>query len=160
MFTLREIIASYNISSCSSDNTNPRLLIDRTVRPNIWEDDVRRNIDAIFEQTFQDLYAKIQNARKIGRETECYYEEIAYLQALNIYFIELKDQLFNCSSLAAFDAVTEDYQFDCIRETLNCKFGRGKLMDELVELLGLKTPLLGIDYMAIDDDSCFVFKID
>jgi hypothetical protein len=161
MFTLRELVSNFAFAIGGGGvGSDPRLLIDRTVAPTIWEDEITALIDAEFDCIYRELVDKITLARKIGRETECYYEEIAYLQALNVWFVELKRTLIDCASLDKITEAKEDFKLECIRESLNCKYGRGKLMDDIEELLGLNEPLIGIDYMAIDDDSCQVFKID
>lgn len=158
MFTLLELANSVsNFGSCSY-NGNP--LVNRTIHYYLWEDTAFKRIDAILDPVYKEIFAKIKNYRRIGKDVTCLYEEINYLQGLSQWFILLKSKIGDCASLEDFDTFAEEMEIECIRKNLRCKYNREKLIDAIIDSLGLRTPLVGIDYMAIDDDSCQVFKID
>ena len=144
-----------NTGSCAPD-----LLVNRTVQEYLWEDVNNKIIDEYFNDIYKSIFSKISQWRKIGKDTKCLYEEISYLQAVSVWFIVLKSNLADCASLEDFDTKAEEMMIDCVKETLRCKYNRERVIDDLIGILGLRTPLIGIDYMAIDDDSCQVFKVD
>ena len=159
MFTLIELAQSFNNTGACINSGN--LLINRTTQEYLWQDTNTKTIDEYLDPIYKEIYEKINTYRRIGKDNTCLYEEINYLQALTVWFIELKSELGTCASLEDFDDIAEnEYKINCIRDTLNCLYGRGKILDDLIDILSLRTPLIGIDYMAIDDDSCQVFKVD
>jgi hypothetical protein len=124
------------------------------------EDKTRRQVfNYLYEGCdYDEFVAKIHSYKRIGKDTYCLWEELMTLEALVDLFIIIKNETV-CSSLEAFDEILETYNLDKIEEKLRCKYGKGNLVNELVDLLALRTPLTGISYMSINDDTCQVFKI-
>ena len=150
-----KIVAALNKRYCHDD-----AVINYNRREPLNEDKIRRQIfNYLYEGcSYNDFINKIHTYKKIGKDTYCLWEELITLEALVDLFIIIKNET-TCNSLENFDKILETYGLDKIEETLRCKYGKGNLINELIDLLALRTPLIGISYMRINDDSCQIFKI-
>jgi hypothetical protein len=106
----------------------------------------------------KDIICKIRDYRRIGKDASCEIEKLFYLQMLAEYMLVVKEEA-RCGSDKGFDDLSEEFKLDCIRDILTCNYGLGDLMNDLVELLGLRTPYNGISYMVINADLCNPFII-
>jgi hypothetical protein len=124
------------------------------------EDLIRRTVfNHLYDGcSFDEYVTKIHTYKRIGKDTYCLWEELMTLEALVDLFIMIKNETV-CSSLERFNEILEEYNLDKMEEMLRCKYGKGNLINELVDLLALRMPLTGISYMRIDDDSCQIFKV-
>lgn len=126
-------------------------------------DVVRHNsFDYLFTKgSFKALVDKIYNYKRIGKDVTCLTEELSYLQAVVDLFEIIKEEAV-CTTEDTLDDLKEDYKLDCIRDNLTCRYGLGDMIEELLELLGLVTPNIGISYMTIqgptDDPDCSPFQ--
>lgn len=138
-------------------------LINYNLRFETDEDRIRRRVfDYIYTRTgLASMVDKTYNYKRIGKETDCFYEEILYLTALGDLFVSIK-MLTECSNKETFDEILEEYKLDCIECVLRCRYQKGYLVNELIELLALRVPLIGISYMTIqgpnDEPDCVPFE--
>jgi hypothetical protein len=74
-----------------------------------------------------------------GKNSNCTWEELFFFQTLVDYFILMKDAFFKieCPEQTDIDSLKEDYQLDCIRKTVMCKFGNTALYDKLLQKLNI-----------------------
>lgn len=110
---------------------------------------------------FKAVIDKLLNYKRIGKDAKCVYEEIAYLQAV-VDLFEIMKQESGCTTEDTFEEFKEEYKLDCIRDNLTCRYGLGDMVEELLEVLGLVTPNIGIGYMTIQapdaDPDCSPFQ--
>ena len=135
-------------------------VINYNKREPIFEDLVRRKIfNYIYDgSNYSDIIKKIHSYKRMGKDTYCLWEELTTLNALVDLFLIIKTEVV-CSNLETFNEVLDTYKLDCIEESLRCKFGKGGLVNELIDLLALRTPLRGISYMGINNNECLIFKV-
>lgn len=135
-------------------------VINNTVNTPLYVDTVRTNVyNAVFSSSeVSAAVTKILNLKKIGKDTSCDIEKLFYLQMLAEYFQIIKEDTV-CGSATEFEDLKTNYKLDCIRNILTCRYGLGNIIEELVELLGLRTPYNGIGYMTISLDTCELFTV-
>jgi hypothetical protein len=97
---------------------------------------------------FKALVDKIHNYRRLGKDTQCLHEQLAYLQAV-VDLFEIAKEEAACTTDDDYDDFKEDYKIDCIRDNLTCRYGLGNIVEELLDLLGIISPNIGISYMTI-----------
>lgn len=140
---------------CIQDAVVP-YTVEQGLSTDALSDDVANTIFAGIP--VKDIICKIRDYRRIGKDASCEVEKLFYLQMLAEYMLVVKEETI-CSSNKGFDDLSEEYKLDCIRDILTCNYGLGNLMEDLVELLGLRTPYNGISYMTINLDICQAFKV-
>ena len=130
-------------------------VINYTDTPLLWSDAPRHAMyNYILANTgIKALVDKIYTYKRIGKDTICLHEEIAFLQGIAALFLIIKEEESGCSSVNRFETIKEDYKLDCIREALACRYGKGGLIEELVEELGLNSANNGIGYMTIQSST-------
>ena len=137
-------------------------VINYTVQEPVQKDTVRTSVyNKVFDEVdLSTIIDKIQTLRKIGKPKEslCDLESLFYLQMVAEYFNIIKEET-KCGSTKGFEDLKEEYKLDCIRNILTCNYGLGNLVDELIELLALRTPYNGISYMTISLDTCELFTV-
>jgi len=126
----------------------------------LYVDGIRNQVyNAIFDGIdLKAIICKMRDLRRIGKDTSCEVDTLFYLQMLSEYMQIVKEET-TCGSATEFDELKTEYKLDCIRNILTCSYGLGNLMDELIELLALRTPYNGISYMTISLDTCELFKV-
>lgn len=74
-----------------------------------------------------------------GKSSSCTWEEMFFFQTLVDYFILMKDAFFKieCPEQVDIDNLTNDYNLNCIRKTILCKFGNTDLYDKLYKKLNI-----------------------
>lgn len=134
---------------------NKRYCVDDAVinynyREPLAEDGIRRGIfDYLYNNTSLAANVdKMYKYKRIGRDSLCVAEDMSYLQAVAALFEIIKAES-GCTTEDEFDEVEEEFKLDCIRDNLTCRFGKGELVNELIALLGIRSPNIGISYMTI-----------
>lgn len=137
-------------------------VIEYTIAEPAQKDLVRGDIyNTIFgdDVSLLETLCKIRDYRKIGKDASCEIDRLFYLQMVAEYMQIVKESAY-CANGKSFDELYEEFKLDCIRDILTCNYGLGNLMEDLVELLGLRTPYNGISYMVINADICNPFIIN
>ena len=135
-------------------------VVNYNYREGLFEDSIRiKTFNKVFESIdTKGILCKIIDLKKVGKDTSCDTEFLFYLKMLADYFEVIKEET-TCGSLKGFDELKTEYKLDCIKNILTCNYGLGNLVDELIDLLALRTPYNGISYMTINLDDCELFTV-
>ena len=149
------MIVAVNKRYCIDD-----ALVNYNIREGVSEDAVRRAIyNYLLDNT--DIKAnitKINTYRDIGKDSTCLVMENLYLQAIADYFLMLWQEKV-CGSTDFDETMESEYKLCCVRDNLICLFGEGDIINELIDMLGLRTPLIGISYMTVGVPDCSPFEV-
>jgi hypothetical protein len=129
-------------------------------REGLTEDSARR---AIFSYLVENTNLtsnidKIANYRRIGKDVTCLVAENLYIHAIGDYFLMMWQEKV-CGSEDFDTIMEEEYKLCCVRDNLKCLFGEGDIVNDLIDLLGLRVPFIGISYMTVGEPDCSPFEV-
>ncbi len=157
--TAIEVVVS--IEDTSRCDNKAFLLVNDTIQKYLWEDLDIKKMDECLDPVYKELFKKADIYRKLGKDNACFFEEISFLQGVVEWMILLKERTGLCADLAEFEEVYEEFKVKCVKDELTCRFNSfaGQFIDKFIDILGIRVPLTGVSYMAIDDDECQVFIV-
>lgn len=107
-------------------------------------------------QSYLHSIARKQNTySKIGKDVDCFLDELFYFSILAEYIIDFREAIDEDNTLTRteYNTLYESYSMDCIREVINCRYGKGNLFDRLLESIDAQyIEPIGIGFMEIQND--------
>jgi len=120
-------------------------------------------LEIIIEPYTSAIFKELSIRDEIGKDATDLYNKIDDIYNMIDYLFLLKEEiltLYVCGGIADSKEVKDRFKYDCVRETMNCKYNLGSLFDKLAEKIAIpKDGRLGINYMTINEDECNIFKI-
>jgi hypothetical protein len=123
-----------------------------------WEE-----VEEAIEPLIKELMKTICLKDDLGQDASLEYEKLDIIYYIAEYLFTLREKIISnyvCGVTADASDARAELKFDCVRETLNCKYNLGALFDLLAQKIGIpKGGRLGINYMTINVNDCNIFKV-
>jgi hypothetical protein len=122
----------------------------------------RERLEVIIEPYITEIMKDLCLKDDLGLDSTSLYEKLDDIYNIIEYLFLLKKTILEsyvCGEEVDADVTKERFKYDCVRETLSCRYNLGSLFDKLALEIKIPNGRLGINYMTINDNTCNIFKV-